>query len=175
MTAQLLFLCMLGRPDTHTAVSFLCTRVKQPDNDDLKKLIRVIKYLRQTKSLKLTLEAEQLEQNEWHIDGAFAVHDDMRSHSGSYMSFGKGMMNGNSTKQKINTTSSTKAEVVAVHDNMGPILWTRYFLEAQGYPLKPSVIHQDNQSAMLLEKHGRGSSSKRTQYMNIRYFLLQTA
>ena len=175
VTAQLLFLCKRGRPDTHTAVSFLCTRVKQPDNDDFKKLIRVIKYLRQTKSLKLTLEAEQLKQNEWHINGAFAVHDDMRSHLGSYMSFRKGMMNGNSTKQKINTTSSTEAEVVAVHDNMGPILWTQYFLEAQGYPLKPSVIHQDNQSAMLLEKHGRGSSSKRTRHMNIRYFLLQTA
>ena len=88
------------------------------------------------------------------------------------MTFGKGMMNGNSTKQKINTDSSTVAELVAVHDTIGPILWTRYFLEEQGYPLKPSRIHQDNQSAMRMENNGRASSSKRTRHVNIRYFFV---
>jgi hypothetical protein len=63
-------------------------------------------------------------------------------------------------------------EVVAVHDNMPSILWARYFLEAQGYPMRPSVVHQDNQSAMLLEANERGSSSKRTRHMNIRYFFV---
>ena len=38
--------------------------------------------------------------------------------------------------------------------------------------MRPSVIHQDNQSAMLLETNGRGSSSKRTRHMNIRYFFV---
>lgn len=88
------------------------------------------------------------------------------------MTFGKGMVNGTSSAQKINTTSSTEAEVVAVHDNMPAILWTRYFMEEQGYPLKPSVVHQDNQSAMLLETNGKGSSGKRTRHMNIRYFFV---
>ncbi len=171
-TAQLLFLCKRGRPDIHTAVAFLCTRVKHPNQDDYKKLCRVIKYLHRTKFLWLTMEATHLDQNHWFIDGAFAVHKDMRSHSGSYMTFGRGMMNGSSNKQKINTTSSTEAETVVVHDNMAAILWTRYFFEAQGYPMKPSLVHQDNQSAMLLENNGRGSSSKRTRHMNIRYFFV---
>ena len=118
------------------------------------------------------MEASHLDQNHWFIDGSFAVHGDMRSHSGSYMTFGRGMMNGSSNKQKINTTSSTEAEMVAVHDNMPAILWTRYFLEAQGYPMRPTVIHQDNQSSMLLETNGRGSSSKQTRHMNIRYFFV---
>ena len=172
VTAQLLFLCKQGRPDVHAAVAFLCTRVKHLSQDDYKKLCRVIKYLCRTKFLRLTMEATHLDQNHWFIDGAFAVHEDMRSHSGSYMTFGRGMMNGSSNKQKINTTSSTEAETVAVHDNMAAILWTRYFLEAQGYPMKPSLVHQDNQSAMLLENNGRGSSSKRTRHMNIRYFFV---
>eukprot|EP00804_Cyclotella_cryptica_P027764 CCRYP_009202-RA/>CCRYP_009202-RA protein AED:0.72 eAED:0.12 QI:0/-1/0/1/-1/1/1/0/1137 len=172
VTAQLLYACKRGRPDVHTAIAFLCTRVKHPDKDDYKKLTRVIKYLRRTKFLRLTMEAGHLDQNHWFIDSAFAVHDDMRSHSGSYMTFGKGMMGGSSNKQKINTTSSTEAETVAVHDNMPNILWTRYFLAEQGYPMRPSIIHQDNQSAMLLETNGRGSSSKRTRHMNIRYFFV---
>jgi hypothetical protein len=37
MTAQLLFLSKRARPDMQTAVAFLCTRVKSPDEDDWKK------------------------------------------------------------------------------------------------------------------------------------------
>jgi len=35
--AKLLFLCKRARPDIHTAVAFLSTRVKNPDTDDYKK------------------------------------------------------------------------------------------------------------------------------------------
>jgi hypothetical protein len=106
------------------------------------------------------MEATHLDQNHWFTDGSFAVHGDMCSHSGSYMTFGQGMMNGSSKKQKLNTTSSAEAEIVAVHDNMPAILWMRYFLEAQGYLIKPTVIHQDNQSSVLLETNRCGSSSR---------------
>lgn len=172
VTAQLLFASQRARPDLRTAISFLTKRVQSPDEDDYKKLARVVKYVRRTKFLRLKIEADHLDQNHWFIDGAFAVHNDMKSHTGAYMTFGKGMVNGLSSAQKINTTSSTEAEVVAVHENIPSILWTRYFMEAQGYPLKPSVVHQDNQSAMLLEKNGIASSSKRTRHMNIRYFFV---
>ena len=85
---------------------------------------------------------------------------------------GRGATYGTSTRQKINTTSSTEAEVVGLHEVLPQILWTRYFLEAQGYGLDDSVIYQDNQSAILLAKNGRGSSSKRTRHINIRYFFV---
>jgi hypothetical protein len=88
------------------------------------------------------------------------------------MTLGKGATYGASTKQKLNTKSSTEAELVGVNDVMPQILWTHYFLEAQGYAVTNSVINQDNQSAMLLEKNGRGSSSKRTRHINIRYFFV---
>ena len=65
------------------------------------------------------MEADLLDQNKWFIDSAFAVHEDMPSHTGAYMTFGRGMMNGASNKQKIDTTSSTEAEVVPA------VLWTR--------------------------------------------------
>jgi hypothetical protein len=56
--AKLLFLCQRARPDIQTAVSFLCTRVKKPDTDDYQKLGRVMRYLRGTASMPLTLEAD---------------------------------------------------------------------------------------------------------------------
>ena len=59
------------------------------------------------------------------------------------MIFGYGMLDGSVIGQKINTTSSTKADMVAVHDNMLAMLWVCYFLDVQGYPLKPTEVHQD--------------------------------
>ena len=165
--AKLLFLCKRARPDIQTAVAFLSTRVKQPDRDDYKKLGQVMKYLRKTITLTLTLEADKLQLTQWWIDGAFATHRDMRSHTGGAMALGKGVIYGTSTGQKLNTRSSTEAELVAVDDCMSHVLWTRYFLEAQGYDIKDCIIHQDNKSAILLEQNGRASSSKHTRHINI--------
>ena len=55
---------------------------------------------------------------------------------------------------------------------MPQVLWTRDFLEAQGYDVQESVIYQDNQSTMLLAINGTASSSRRTRHVNIRYFFV---
>jgi hypothetical protein len=146
--------------------------VKQPDVDDYKKLRRMIQYLRLTRNLFLTLEADNVSVVKWWVDASYAVHADMRSHTGATMSLGKGAIYGTSTRQKLNPKSSTEAELIGVSDVMSQILWTMYFMEAQGYPLEDNNVYQDNQSAMLLEKSGRGSSSKRTGNINIRYFFV---
>ena len=56
---------------------------------------------------------------------------------------------------------------------MPQILWTKYFLEAQGYPAKETMIHQENLSSITLEKNGKTSSSKRTKHIQIRYFFIK--
>ena len=68
LTAKLLYLCKRAPPDMQTAVSFLCTRVKAPTEDDWKKLGRAIRYLRSSKWLPLTLEAEQTMNIKWWVD-----------------------------------------------------------------------------------------------------------
>jgi hypothetical protein len=75
-----------------------------------------------------------------------------------------------STKQKLNTRSSTETEIVGADDFMPAICWTRYFMKAQGYYVKDNVLFQDNEISILLEKNGKASSSKRTKHINIRYF-----
>ena len=52
------------------------------------------------------------------------------------------------------------------------VLWTKLFVEAQGYKVKRNILYQDNKSAILLELSGKASSSPHTQAMNIRYFFL---
>ena len=50
------------------------------------------------------------------INAAYAVHPDIKSHTGRVVSFGKGMINCRSSKQKLNTTSSTEVRIVGVSD-----------------------------------------------------------
>ena len=144
IVAKALFLCKRARPDLQTAVAFLCTRVKQPDTDDYKKLRRMIQYLRLTRNWFLTLEADNLSVVKWWVDALSAVHADMRSHTGASMSLGKGAIYGTSTRQKLNSKSSTEAELIGVSDVMSQILWTMYFMAAQGYPLEDNVVYQYN-------------------------------
>ena len=88
------------------------------------------------------------------------------------MSYGGGMAQSISRKQKLNTRSSTEAELVGADDVSVMILWTKYFMEAQGYQVQKNILYQDNKSTILLENNGKRSSSKRTRAFNIRYFFL---
>ena len=74
-----------------------------------------------------------------------------------------------SKKQKLNTKSSTEAELIGEDDVMQQMLWTRYFLEAQGYGINKNILYQDNMSAMLLEKNGEKSSTKNKKHINVHY------
>ena len=171
-TAKLLFLCKRARPDIQTAVAFLTTRVKGPDVDDYKKLRRVMRYLRATKDMPLTLEADHTHVLKWWVDASYAVHPDMKGHTGGLLSMGKGAVYGTSKGHKMVTRSSTEAELVSLYDVLPQILWTRIFLDSQGYGISDSVVHQDNKSTILLAENGRMSSSKRTRHLNIRYFFV---
>ncbi len=58
-------------------MSFLTTRVKDPDEDDWKKLVRVLKYLNGTPYMKLTLVADEMNFIiHWYVDGLHQIHED---------------------------------------------------------------------------------------------------
>jgi hypothetical protein len=101
------------------------------------------------------------------VDAAFAVHPNMQGHSGGGLSLGRGFPIVSSTKQKLNTRSSTESEIVGADDFMPVICWTQYFMEGQGYQVQDNILFQDNKSAILLEKNGKASSSKCTKHINI--------
>jgi hypothetical protein len=172
--AEGLFLCKRARPDLQPTIPFLCTRVKGPDNDDWKKLLRMLKYLELTKDLELKLEADKgkVLLCRWYPDAAFAVHLDLKSHTGAVLTLGKGAVNTISAKQKLNTRSSTEAELLGADDIVTQAMWTRMFLEEQGYSCE-TTVYQDNTSAILLEKNGIESSSKRTRHINVRYYFIK--
>ena len=135
----------------------------------------MLSYLKGTLHMPLTLilSADSLTLSRWWVDAAYAVHDNWRGHTGAGMSFGQGKALSYSWKHKINTKSSTEAELVGVDDMLGYILWARYFMVEQGYDMKPSLLYQDNMSAILLKTNGRASSSKHTKQIKVKYYLIK--
>ena len=116
----------------------------------------------------------------WNIDASFAVHPDCKSHTGASLTLGHGSVLSLSCKQKINTKSSTEAELVGVDDAMTFVMWMKHFFGSQVKQmnkyskLKPlgsdTTIEQDNTSAIQLERNGWKSSSRRTKHIDVRYF-----
>jgi hypothetical protein len=172
-TAQLLFLSGRARRDIQTAVAFLTTRVKGPDEDDWGKLKRVLRYLNGTIDMGLTLSVKSMGLVRWYVDASFATHEDCRGHTGAMMTMGGGAAISFSRKQKTNARSSTEAELIGVYDALPSILHAKYFLEAMGYEIQNNIVFQDNKSSITLEKIGRASGSKRTKHIKMRYFFIK--
>ena len=168
--ARLLYLAKKIRHDLLVSVTFLATRVKSPLEQDQKKLARVLRYVFQTKHLGLTLEGDG--RNIIHdIDVSFAVHQDMKSHTGDTLSLGKGAIHSGSTKQGLVTKSSAEGELVGLSDAANEGIWTRQFLISQGIPQVSITIYQDNQSTIDMIHTGRHTSG-RSRHIQIRHYWL---
>jgi hypothetical protein len=103
----------------------------------------------------------------WYVNASFAVHPNMCSHTGGGLTIGGGFPIVCSTKQKLNTKSSTKSELGGVDNMMPTIVLSSYFEIAQGYGITQNLFLQVHKSYMLLENNGKASRGKRTWHINI--------
>ena len=68
--------------------------------------------------------------------------------------------NGYVAETKDKWEELNRSEIVATDDALPQCLWSRYFIERQGYTLEEIDFLQDNISDMLMEKNGKESSKK---------------
>jgi hypothetical protein len=117
--------------------AFLCRRVSCSTTQDWEKLKQLLMYLRGTLDEFLVLGADDLTIMKTWVDASYGVHKDFKSHTGAVVSFGRGAVMCKSAKQKLNTKSSTEAELVGVSDYyLSYPIWGKKVLEGQGYFLK---------------------------------------
>lgn len=83
IVARLLYTSKRAQPDIVVAIAFLCTRVRQPTEEDYGKLGKVITYVRNSIHLPLILGADGSRMMTWKIDASYAVHPDCKSHTGA--------------------------------------------------------------------------------------------
>ena len=171
ITAKILYLAKRTRPELLTAVSFLTKRVNNPTEEDYGKLEKVIKYLRKTSHLGIILEGEQKLCVYAYVDASYGVHMDMKSHTGCVIGIGKGPVYAKSSGQKLNSKSSSEAELIGLSDSSNQIIWTRNFLVEQGYDVPPATVYEDNQSTIAMLKNGK-SNSERTRHIAVRFYFL---
>jgi hypothetical protein len=150
-----LFLAKQGRPDIMPGIAYLSTKVRNPSRNNGDKLTNLLRFLKNTKNDTLWLSMEDNCIVKWYLETSFAVHKDMKSHTGSVLTLGEGVLQAISTIQRTNTRSSTEAELISFDDIVSKVLWTRLFLKEQGYTVSENVIYRDNQAAMKLEIHGK--------------------
>ena len=169
--AKIMYLAKRVRPDLLVAVAFLVRRVQSPDTDDWAKMCRLVQYIRSTQGLCIHLSATDHISVTAFVDAAFAVHPDYKSHTGSIITLGRGPVYAKSSVQKLNTVSSAESELVGLSDSTSQVIWTRQFLEGQGYNIGPAKIYEDNTSAIKLAENGRSNSS-RTRHIATRFFFI---
>ena len=173
IVAKQLYVSHRGRPDVQLPIAFLCTRVSKSTEQDWSKLKRVLEFLKGTLDDRITLGADDITIMQTWVDASYAVHSDMKSHTGGTVSFGRGSIMSKSSKQKLNTKSSTEAELVGASDYLSYAIWAKKFLECQGYILSGNAFHQDNKSTIQFEKNGRKSCGPNSRHIDIRYFWIK--
>jgi hypothetical protein len=82
MVAKTVYATKWARPDTCTAIAFLTKRVREPDKYYWTKLVHLMIYIRGTRTMSLILSANGSGILKWWVDASFAVHPNMRGHSG---------------------------------------------------------------------------------------------
>jgi len=170
-TAKALYLAKRARPDALLACAFLSTRVGKATEEDWEKLSRLLRYLKGTIKLGLRLQVDTTIGILSYIDASYATHEDYKSHTGIVVSLGAGAIFAKSSKQRLNTKSSTEAELVGVSDGMGHVVWIRNFMIEQGYNVEEATIFQDNTSTLHLIDSGN-IGSDRTRHISIRYYFV---
>ena len=55
-------------------------------------------------------------------------------------------------------------------DKIAKVIWSKRFIECQGFKINLNIIYQDNTLTLKLMKNGKLSSGKRTRHFDIRLF-----
>ena len=69
-------------PYIHQTAVVLSKKVKEPNDTDWQKLVRLVKYLKCTNKKYLILIADDLKVVKWYVGASFAAHPYFKSHIG---------------------------------------------------------------------------------------------
>jgi hypothetical protein len=104
----------------------------------------MITYSHNTINLPLTIGMTDSEEMQWWVDASFGTRYKLQSQTGATLLLGVGSVYSIARKQKLNTISSTEAEIVGVHDAMSQVTFFRYFVLAQGVKMSQNILSKRN-------------------------------
>jgi Reverse transcriptase (RNA-dependent DNA polymerase)/gag-polypeptide of LTR copia-type/GAG-pre-integrase domain len=176
IVGSLMYLSVMTRPDITFAVSTLSQYLESPTTTHLIAVKRVIRYLKGTKHLRLTLGGHEINLS-GYSDADWASQLHRHSISGFAMFIGSGAVSWSSKKQPIVTLSSTESEYVALTHSSKDIIWIRKLLFEFSSIISISSnapsLFCDNQGAIRLSSDS--TFHARTKHIDVHFhFIRQT-
>ena len=169
---RLQWLCRRVTPELGPVLSFLLPRVYKATIEDKQKLDRAMRYMVGKEDRGIIIEpATNGLHVQAYVDASFGVHSNMRSQTGVTIGIGGAPVYTQSSKQRLNGTSSTEVELIGLSDALPQVIWIRDFLLEQGHEIGPAVVYQDNQSTIKLAERGSAATAK-TRHIAIRFFFV---
>jgi hypothetical protein len=172
----LLYLLKHSRPDLSNCVRELSKVMDGANPAHLKALHRAIKYVKQTKHLKLKLQPKEL-KDAWtmraYCDSDFAGDLDNRRSISGYIIYICGCpIAWRSKGQKNVTLSSTEAEYVAISEVAQEILFILGILDSMNIKVEHRIIvNVDNIGAIYLAQNA--TTGNRTKHIDTRYHFVR--
>ena len=174
ISAKLLRVMKRSRPKLETSVSFLCTRVQDPTEEDWGELRRALNFVKATKDDKMIMSTHNFPKLETWVDASYTVHDkNMREHTGGCMYFGWGIVHGKASKQKLNTKSSAESELIGVSEYIPYKIHLINLLIGQGRKMKKRVLYHENESSICMENNGQHSCTGNSRHNSVTNFFVK--
>jgi hypothetical protein len=154
LVGSLVYIAIGSRPDIAHAVQHLSQFLANPSHAMWKAGLRVVRYLKATRELRLVLGGTHPVELTGMCDADWMnCPDTRRSVSGYFFSLGSGAISWNSRKQATVAGSSTESEYIAANYATKEAVWLRRMLLTLGLvpaSTPPTLILCDNQGSNVL-------------------------
>ncbi len=162
------------RPDISSAVSIVSRFIQNPGMQHWKALKRILRYLKGTSNLGLTLGGKYGMALIGYADADWAGDIDTRNSTSGYCFKLQGAtITWQSKLQRTTALSSCEAEYMALSSATQESIWLRRLLKEMGNPQSdPTPLYEDNQGAIELVKNNRNHG--RTKHIDVRHHFIRS-
>jgi hypothetical protein len=143
-----------------------------PNRQDMERARRILRYLKSTSHYELYLGSPKELVPECYVDADYANSEGRKSITGYATRLGESTVSWISKSQDTVALSTTEAEYMAASKASQQMIWERSILNELGVELKgPSILHEDNMSAISLIKHPKAHT--RTKHIDVRHHYIR--
>jgi Reverse transcriptase (RNA-dependent DNA polymerase) len=173
LIGSLMYLAGATRPDIMFSVNYLSRFQDSPTEQMWKYLIRILRYLKTTASLRLMYRREASEQGLCgYSDADFGADiNDRKSVSGYVFKLHGNTISWGTRKQAVVALSSTESEYIAMTVATTEGLWIQQILQELELPQEKIILFEDNTSAIAFSKNSE--NTKRLKHIDLKYHFLK--
>jgi len=176
LIGALLYVSAGTRPDVTFSVNYLSRFQSAYDHTHFKYALRILKYLFNTRELRLTYRSSHLECLDVYVDSDWAGDvEDRRSTTGFVIRMFGNPILWRTHKQGNVTKSSTHAEYIALSEAVTEVIYLIGVCESlmPSDPIQPVRIYEDNLGAICIAK--LGNFTKKSKHIEVHYHFVHEA